>query len=131
MTTRRSTVAAPTASAVPTARAPRTREGRWNTWFRRHRAARRARRAVAYALARLRATEPFWHDSLFDRHLLARPAARTAVANRDAEALARAWTAQYGNRDPRRRDRDVRSLTPLSCTFLGWVDEAEDRRIGG
>jgi hypothetical protein len=124
MTTRRSTLAA-------TAPATRPIEGRWTAWLRRHQDARRARRAVAHALARLQATEPFWNDSLFDRELLARPSARAALAVRDAEALARAWTEQFAYRDPRRRERDVRSLTPLARTFLGWVDEAHDGRLGG
>jgi hypothetical protein len=124
MTTPRSTFAAPAAPARPVAAG-------WTAWWRRHQEARRARRAVAYALARLQATEPFWHDSLFDRGLLARPAARTALADRDATALARAWTEQFTYRDPRRRERDVRSLTPLAATFLGWVDEAHHGRLGG
>lgn len=124
MTTRPSTLAAPTAPA-------RTAHAGGTAWLRRHQEARRARRAVAYALARLRATEPFWHDSLFDREFLARPAARAALADRDDEALARAWTAQFAYRDPRRRERDVRSLMPLARTFLGWVDEARDGWLGG
>lgn len=124
MTTRPSTLAAPTAPA-------RTAHAGWTAWLRRRQEARRARRAVAHALLRLRATEPFWHESLFDRAFLARPSARAALAARDAEALARAWTEQFAYRDPRRRERDVRSLTPLARTFLGWVDEAHDVRLGG
>ena len=124
MTTRPSTLAAPAAHSA-------TDHARWTAWLRRHQEARRARRAVAHALARVHATDPFLHDSLFDRVLLARPAARAALAERDPEALARAWTEQFAYRDPRRRERDVRSLTPLARTFLGWVDEAPDGRIGG
>lgn len=123
MTTRRTTLASPLA--------PVPRHAGWTAWLRRHQGARRARRAVAHALARLRATEPFWHDSLFDSTLLERPSARVALADRDAEALARAWTEQFTYRDPRRRERDVCAVTPLAGTFLGWVDEAHDGRLGG
>lgn len=75
---------------------------------------RRARRDAFAAFAQI---HPLWVASYFDLEFLCRQGAQ-AVAARDAEALAQAWTAQFYYGDSSQHQRDIQRVTPVAEEFL-------------
>lgn len=85
------------------------------------RARRRHEAALRRAFGDFRALHAAWAEACFDLHLL-RHGGAEAVAAGDAEALALAWCAQFRYRDMRRRERDLRLVTPVAASFLAlWA----------
>jgi hypothetical protein len=62
---------------------------------------------------------------LFDEVFMARLPA-DGIAEMTPVELAREWTRQLSYRDQRRRERDVRQLTPVSESFLSLLEGAEE-----
>ena len=87
---------------------------------------RRARKkALRRAYLEYRATHK--HQLRFDWHFLTGRGAE-ALAERDAEALARAWTTQFRYCDEKRRATDIRQLLPVAESLLELLD-AEEKRL--
>lgn len=91
------------------------------------------RRSVKRALQRFAQLHPRWYESTFDEWFLARLPTGVLEAG-DPAALAREWTGQFRYRDARRRELDIRELTPIAESFLTLLAKAEaelDRRLPG
>jgi hypothetical protein len=86
---------------------------------------RRRRRALVIAMQRFAKLHPEWYESLFDEVFVARLPA-DAIAEMASTELAREWTRQFTYCDQRRRERDVRQLTPVAESFLRLLLMAED-----
>ena len=84
------------------------------------------RRAFERAYRAFRSTHTQCAELCFDRHFFLRRGAE-ALAHRDADALAYAWTTQFRYRDERQRARDVRRLKPLTESFLEGLELWEAR----
>ena len=93
-------------------------------WTRR----RTRKRAFRRACLEYRATHPHFHDLCFDKHFLTGRGAE-ALAARDPEVLALAWTTQFSYRDEKRRAADVRQLFPAAESLLELL-AAEEKRLG-
>jgi hypothetical protein len=87
--------------------------------------ARQGRRALVNAMQRFAVLHPDWYESLFDEVFVARLPAESIVEMAPAE-LAREWTRQFSYRDQRRRELDVRQLTPVAESFLNLLSLAEE-----
>lgn len=88
-------------------------------WTRR----RTRKKALRRAYLEYRATHA--HQELrFDRHFLTGKGAE-ALAGRDPEALARAWTTQFRYGDEKRRAADVRQFLPMAESLLELLDAEE------
>ncbi len=101
-----------------------------------HRWTRRRTRKKALRRAYLEYRATHAHRELcFDWHFLTGRGAE-ALAQRDAEALARAWTARFHYRDEKRRTADVRQLLPVAENLLelleakGWFSMSPKRWRG-
>ena len=88
---------------------------RW--WTRR----RTRQKALERAYLEYRATHKHLHELRFDWHFLTGRGAE-ALAARDAEVLARAWTTQFRYCDEARRAADIRQLLPVAETLLELLD---------
>jgi hypothetical protein len=90
------------------------------------------RRSRSRALERFAQLHPRWYESTFDEWFIGRLPPGLLEA-RDATALAREWTRQFRYRDERRRESDIRRLTPVAESFLNLLESAEaevDSRLG-
>lgn len=74
------------------------------------RALRRARRWAADVLA---CTHPYWHQALFDEAFVVRLPAKDLLRLSPAD-LARQWSCQFNYSDERRREHDIKRLTPVA-----------------
>ena len=79
------------------------------------------RRAIRDALEAFEGCHPA--ETRFDLPFLTGRGA-AALERGDAQALARAWTAQFRYRDETRRGEDVRRLTLAAQTFLELLERA-------
>jgi hypothetical protein len=84
------------------------------------------KRVLGCAYREFQAKHSACTDLCFDRHFLLGRGAE-ALAHRDADALAYAWTTQFRYRDERQRARDVRRLKPLAESFLEGLELWEAR----
>lgn len=81
--------------------------------WRQQRLERRAFKRTIWLFERL---QPQWFEALFDEPFLLRFGTR-AVLEMDARELAIEWTRQFSYSDPRRRDREIGTMTKVSQAF--------------
>lgn len=96
----------------------------WRAWGRRLRAGaerRRQARALDLALAAFRRERPTWAESGFDATLL-RGAGAEALRAGDADALARAWLAEFAAGS----ERDLHLLRPVAEALMAHYRRAAE-----
>ncbi len=96
----------------------RRKTAQLSRWWTRRRA---RKRAFERAYRTYRATHTHLHELRFERCFLTGRGA-AALAERDAEGMAIAWTRQFRYGDEKRRAADIRQLLPVAACLLELLD---------